>query len=190
MTILEFYKSARPSLRARGALVAGLGFLGLVWPDQALVAVVALIAMLIAIDGLSLLLQARSGSGRVRAFTVIQGVASLLVGIVVLATIGDPAIETRFALAAWSLLGGVIEVVLAAREKRDEDLAGLLGVSGLLALVMGALLIGLSDTDFAVLIGLFGAYQLGRGIVLISAAVMSDQAEVEGRLSDPAAETD
>ena len=51
-----------------------------------------------------------------------------------------------------------------------SDAAGLLGTGGVLSLTAGALLLAAPTGDLGLALQLFGAYQLGRGLVALALA--------------------
>ena len=72
------------------------------------------------------------------------------------------------AVAVWSLVAGTIDAIAAVRVGTSSSASGLLGTGAILSIVAGVLLLAAPDGDLRLALQLFGAYQLGRGVVALS----------------------
>lgn len=159
----------RWALAARGMLALVTGLWLLAAPLGGLVTLLAVIAMLLAVDGVVAALVAlwRYGDGEIWWIEAAQAVASLVLATLALGLPALSLLALLWLVAAWALWQGVCEVLLArlGGGGRWLELGGV--VSVVLALVMVAMPVigGLS------LVTVMALYAVVRGVYLLAAAV-------------------
>lgn len=154
-------------IAVRSGILIGAGVIALAFPDEGLRAAAVLIAALLVVDGVSVTAAAARNEGSLRWLLALQGIAGVVLGILSITLSGD-ATDVALVFAAWSLVSGVIDVLAALRLGGTSQAAGLIGTGGVLSLMAGALLLAAPDGNLGLALQLFGAYQLGRGLVALS----------------------
>jgi uncharacterized membrane protein HdeD (DUF308 family) len=74
-------------------------------------------------------------------------------------------------IAAWALITGVLQIVTAARLRREMRHEWLLALSGALSVVFGVLLIVWPAAGVLAVVTLIGAYAIVFGIALVALGV-------------------
>jgi uncharacterized membrane protein HdeD (DUF308 family) len=163
----------------RGAAAVLFGLLALIWPGITLFALVIVFGAYALVDGVLMLVAAfgnRNGvavGGGDRGWLIVQGVASIVIGILAFVWPGITALALLWVIAAWAVVTGVLEIVAAFRLRRELSREWLLGLSGVLTVLFGLLLViwpAAGALTLVVLIGVsaivFGVALLGLGLRL------------------------
>jgi uncharacterized membrane protein HdeD (DUF308 family) len=160
----------------RGIAAILFGVLALVWPGPTVFALVLLFGAYALVDGVFTLASAlgrnrdgtRTGS---RGWLIVQGIAGILMGILTFVWPGATALVLLWLIAAWALIIGVLQVVAAARLRREMRHEWLLALSGVLSVVFGILLIVWPAAGALAVVTLIGAYAIVFGIALVALGV-------------------
>jgi uncharacterized membrane protein HdeD (DUF308 family) len=154
----------------RGAAAVLFGLMALIWPSITLIALVALFGAYCLVDGVVALATAifngPAAAGR-RPWLVVEGVAGILAGIVTFAWPGITTLVLLWLIAAWALVTGVMEIVVAVRLRRELQGEWLLILSGALSVLFGILLAVWPASGALALVFLIGVYALVFGAVLV-----------------------
>lgn len=156
------------TLAARGVLALVVGLWLLAAPLGGLVALLAVIAMLLAVDGLAAGLGAlwRRGDGEDWGVEAAQALASLVLATLALALPALSLLALLWLMAAWALWQGVCEIVQA----RLETGLPWLGAGGLVSVVLAVVMIAMPALGGPSLVTVMALYAVVRGLYLLAAA--------------------
>jgi len=161
----------------RGILLVVLGVLALIQPAVTVVSLVLYLGIYAVFDGVLLVVSAIMARGEQRGWgwIVVQGVISVLAGLLVLTVPGFTAAAVVLAILWFvvisAIVGGILEIVAAFAHRRG----GWAIISGVLDILLGLVLmtaVVLSPTATALtLVWIFGIYAIVFGVVLVVAAI-------------------
>lgn len=157
---------------SRGILALALGIIALTWPQLPITVLLVLVGCTAMIDGvLNLLiglLHRRAGWG----WSILEGLAGLGVGALLIAiphTIGNLA---ALAIAGWAVLVGAIQLIMAVRQRRANTRSWRWqGVYGVLLLAVGVFFIANPAAGTALLGSAIGVAALIASAVLLYGAI-------------------
>lgn len=160
------------AILVRGIAAVLFGIVALLLPVQALAVLALIFGIYLLVDGVFALIAAiRAATHHDRwAWLLLEGAVDLLVGLLALAAPGAVIIGTVWVISAWAIVTGALMLAAAFRLHGSHG-NWLLGLSGGISIVWGALL------WFAPVIGAFvltiwlGAYALIFGIAMIAFAL-------------------
>lgn len=73
-------------------------------------------------------------------------------------------------LAAWSIVTGVLEVLVAIRLRKEIEGEWLLALAGVISILLGILLAARPDVGVRVITWMIGGYAIAVGIILVMLA--------------------
>lgn len=153
----------------RGILMVLFGILALVSPGIALLTLVWLFGVYAILDGVTaVVIGVRSRGEPHRVWTVVQGVVSVLAGLVALIWPGLTALALLFVIAFWAIIMGIVEIGGAFASRRSGSGAwGWTLAAGILNVVFGVLLLIWPAGGILALVWLVGIFALAGGIALV-----------------------
>jgi uncharacterized membrane protein HdeD (DUF308 family) len=157
-------------LLMRGVFALLFGLLAIIWPEITVLVLVLLFGAYVLVDGLSALASAFVGgrsAGR-RTWLIVEGVLGVLFGLVTLIWPDVTTLVLLWLIAAWALVTGFVEILLAVRLRQEIRGEWLLGLSGALSILFGLLLAFWPATGAVALVVLIGVFAVIYGIVLIA----------------------
>jgi uncharacterized membrane protein HdeD (DUF308 family) len=152
----------------RGVLGIIFGVAVILFPSIGLVVVVALFAAWALIGGISSLVSAwRSRGQREWWVGVLEGLAGIAAGIVAILLPPAAALALLFVVAGWAIVVGVLQIWMAIRLR--EQISGELwmGLSGLVSIVFGLLLVIFPGTGILSALLLVGIFSIGMGVAMV-----------------------
>jgi uncharacterized membrane protein HdeD (DUF308 family) len=161
----------------RGALAILFGVTALVWPGITVFALVLLFGAYSLVDGVFTLAAALGGrdrGGTERGSLIwlfVQGAAGIVIGVLAFVWPGITALALLWLIGIWAVVIGVLEVVAAARLRRQLRREWLLGLSGVLTVLFGILLMAWPAAGVLTLITLIGVSAIVFGVALVAFAV-------------------
>jgi uncharacterized membrane protein HdeD (DUF308 family) len=157
----------------RGVLGIAFGICAFVWPGITLVVLVAFLGAYLFVDGVVALWQAiRFRHERERwPMLLLEGVLGIAVGVVTFFWPGITAIAWVYTIAAWAIVTGILEIVLAIRLRREIEGEWLVILSGILSIAFGVLMAALPLAGLLVWVWLTGGYAIVFGVLMIALAV-------------------
>jgi len=159
------------TLAARGIAAILFGILTFISPGLSLFALVILFGAWALADGVfNLVMAFRAGKGERWGWLVLEGVASILVGILTFFWPGITALSLLFLIAAWSVVTGIAEVVAAIRLRKVIQGEWLLALTGVLSILFGLLLFAFPGAGALAVIFWIGAYSIVFGGLLVALA--------------------
>ena len=161
------------ALALRGAIAILFGLAALLRPDIALEALILLFGAYALVDGVFSIVGVFGGTrgGTPRWLLFIEGVAGILAGLIAFVLPGLTAILLLYLIAAWAIVTGISEIVMAIRLRREIRGEWAVIVGGALSVLFGMILavIGPVAGLFS-LIWLIGIYAVAFGILILIAA--------------------
>jgi uncharacterized membrane protein HdeD (DUF308 family) len=161
------------ALVIRGAAGVLFGIAALVWPPGAVTALVLLFGAYALVDGIFNLIAAFRAprEGKRWGWLAFSGVTGVATGLIAFFFPGITAVALVLLVAAWSLVTGIAEIVVAVRLRREIEHEWLLGLSGLLSVAFGVLLFLMPAVGAIALAIWIGAYALVFGGLLIALGI-------------------
>lgn len=154
----------------RGILLVIVGIYALSRPGMTLVAFTQLLGAFALVDGVFAVVAGIMGWAESRGWTILRGVLGILIGIFVL---GHPVVVGAiaatilvFVLAFQSIAGGVLEIIVAIRERKQIEGEGWLILTGVLSIIFGVILLMAPFASSLMLIRIVGAFAICFGVAL------------------------
>ena len=155
----------RPHLEGHGAarrLAIAFAVVILVWPSIGLTALIALFGAFALVSGVTTIVGAlqRSPRGGDRVWLVLDGLLGIAVGVVVFVWPGLSALGLLYAVAAWAIATGILEMgfALAARSAAGRTL---LMLGGVCSVAFGVIMLAHPGAGAVALLALVGRVRLG-----------------------------
>jgi uncharacterized membrane protein HdeD (DUF308 family) len=165
------------SIALRGVAALALGIISLFWPGLTFLSLVFVFAAYAIVDGVLALMLASKAIVQPRGWIIARGLVSIAAGLIAFLMPGITAFALLVVIAAWAIVAGISEIVMAVKLRKMIKYEWLLGLEGGLSIAFGVLLL-LSPLAGAVVIGLWiGAYALVLGGMLVAEAFRLRRAE-------------
>jgi len=165
-------KSTSTSLILLGILAVIVGIIAVAWPGVTILALVILFAVYAFMD---------AGLQAARAFSsrsagpvfghLLLGLIDLAAGVVALVWPGPTAYVLVIVVAAWALVGGLVEIFAGFQAGETAGTRAMFILSGLVSLAFGVLLFARPGVGAVTLALLFGLYSMIYGFSQITAGV-------------------
>jgi uncharacterized membrane protein HdeD (DUF308 family) len=157
------------ALTLRGLLGIAFGAFIIARPAAALTALVLVFGAYAFIDGLLSVLAALRGGRPDRSWwaLLLSGLAGMLAGLGAFLMPALTATVLLYVIALWAVVTGVLEVIAAARLRAQIPDEWLLGLSGVLSILFGVLIMIAPAAGALAVMLLIGAYNLVSGLVLL-----------------------
>ena len=151
----------------RGLLAIGVGILAWSRPDVFWASLVLVFGVYAIVDGAFAIFAAIQGETRDRAFHLYEGILGVAVGTLVFLYPDQAGTAIVLVIGLWAVASGVIEIVSAVRLRREIADEWLLGLSGILSIILGAILILRPQFGQVTTTYVLGTYGLVFGLVLV-----------------------
>lgn len=160
-------------LVVRGIAAILFGLFAFLMPGLGLGAMVFLWGSYAIVEGVfSLVLAARGGgAGESWGWLVLQGLVSIIAGVVTFVWPGITALALLVVVAIWAVLTGISGVAVAVSLRRQIRGEWMLVASGVLSILFGMALLVFPGAGLLTLTWVVGAYALGFGALLIGLGV-------------------
>lgn len=154
----------------RGAVAVLFGVLAFAWPGITLVALALLWGIYALLDGVLALVAAfrMKDEGKPIWPMVLVGVLGIAAGILTFMWPGMTALILLIFIAAWAIVTGILQIVVAIRIRKAIENEWLLILSGALSVVFGALMIWRPGAGALALVWVIAAYSIFFGILLLA----------------------
>jgi uncharacterized membrane protein HdeD (DUF308 family) len=154
----------------RGLAAIALGIMSLFWPKATFLSIVLLFGIYALVDGVLALGLSVKGAVHPRGAMIFRGLVGVAAGLITLLYPGLSGLAMIYVIAAWAVISGGIEMVMAISMRRRIQHEWLLGTEGVLSIIFGILL-AMSPLAGAIVLGLWiGAFALVLGGILLSTA--------------------
>ena len=150
----------------RGALATVIGVAAFVWPGPTFDVLVLLFGAYAFFDGVVVLsfgLMAAGTPGRWWPLLV-GGIVGLAIGVVTFVQPATTALALVYVIGAWAIVTGVLEIIGAIRLRKVITNEWLMGFSGAISIVFGAVVLAQPGTGALALVFLFGYYAILAGV--------------------------
>jgi uncharacterized membrane protein HdeD (DUF308 family) len=157
-------------LMARGLAAIALGICAMVWPGVTLLSLVFLFGTFTIIDGVAAILLGFRGEadGTVWWTMVTLGVLAIAAGIAAFAWPGLTLLVLATIIAVSAIVRGAFEIYAAITLRKELDDEWILGLSGAMSVIFGALIMFRPGAGLIALTLLIGAYMLALGVFAIA----------------------
>jgi uncharacterized membrane protein HdeD (DUF308 family) len=171
------------ALALRGVVGIVTGALILAFPGPALAALVLVFGAYALVDGLfSVVAALRTARGdRSWWALLLGGLAGALTGLAALLVPALTALVLLYVIAAWAMLTGALEIAAAIRLRDHIRGEWLLGLSGVLSILFGVLIVIAPVAGALAVALLIGSYALVAGIVILALALRLRSARSTGQ---------
>ena len=158
-------------LLLRGVLSIAFGLMALLVPAITLAALILLFGVYAFADGVLALITAIGGRGR-RGFwsLLLGGIAGIAAGVITFLYPGLTAITLLFVVAWWAIFSGAMAIASAIALRKELNGEWALGLSGILSMIFGVLLLLQWQVGLLAMVWIIGIYAIAAGIVLIPLA--------------------
>lgn len=156
-------------LLIRGIAAVLFGIAVLVWPEIALRTLVLLWGAYAVVDGIFALVMGFQGQPVYanRWLTILEGVASIIAGVIAFVWPDITALALLYVIAAWAIVTGILEFIAAIELRKEISGEFWLGLSGVLSVVFGVLLFVYPSAGMMSLLWLLGVYAIIFGVDVI-----------------------
>ena len=152
----------------RGVVALLFGVTALVWPGITITALILLFGAFALVDGIFAIVALLFGGGkREWGAQLFESLISIGAGLVALVLPGLTAVAFVFILAAWAVLSGVFQIVMAIRLRAEIRGEWLLGLGGLLSVVVGIVFFARPAVGLLSSVWVLGLYAVMFGVLLI-----------------------
>jgi len=170
----------------RGVLAIAFAVVILIWPNIGLTALIALFGAYALVSGVTTIAGVVSAPvrGDRRAWLVFEGLLSITVGVVVFVWPDLSALGLLYAIAAWAIALGIIEMSLAFALPLSGGRSLLLALGGVLSVAFGVVMFAHPGAGAVALLALIAAFALVTGAIQIAFALelRAGVAELEHRV--------
>lgn len=155
------------ALRGVAGILFGLG--AFVWPGITIAALVLLFGAYVLVDGIFAVAAGVRMRGQLDRWwlVVLEGIAGIVLGVLTFRSPDITVLVLVSFVAAWSIITGVLEIATAVRMRMLIANEWLLGVSGIVSIIFGVLLIALPGPGTLALVWLIGSYALIFGVLML-----------------------
>ena len=156
----------------RGIIGVIFGVLAFTGPVATLLALVLVWGVYAIVDGAFALYQIVLAGQQQRRWWpyLLEGVVGIGAGVMAFAWPEITALALILLIAAWAIVTGVFEIIAAIDLRKQIRHEWLLGLSGVLSIVFGILVVLQPDAGALAVVWLLGAYALLFGVTLIALA--------------------
>jgi uncharacterized membrane protein HdeD (DUF308 family) len=153
----------------RGVLAILFGVIAFISPPATIAALVLLFGAWALVDGIFDIVAAIQHRTMDRSWwlTILEGIVGIVAGVLALAFPGIAAGALLLLISAWSIVTGVIEIVLAIRLREQITGELWLAIAGALSIVFGVLLFLFPVAGALTIVWIIGGFAIAFGILLI-----------------------
>jgi uncharacterized membrane protein HdeD (DUF308 family) len=153
----------------RGVAAVLFAALAVAWPGITLAALVLVWGAYAVADGVLALVAASQVRDQGRPFwsLVVVGLLGIAAGVATFAWPKITALALLLLIGAWAVLMGAFQVVAAIRLRKEIDGEWLLGLSGVLSVIFGVLVLLYPGAGALAMLTLIAAYAFAFGLLLI-----------------------
>lgn len=151
----------------RGVLLLVFGILAALWPGLTLAALILLFGAFALVDGTFTLVGAVLHRESQWGWHVIDGLAGVIIGVVTLVWPGLTAVVLLALIAVWSIVFGLIRLVMAIRTRHVAEHPWLLGIAGAASVLFGAAIVLLPVEGALAITWLIGVYAIFIGALML-----------------------
>ncbi|WP_341864174.1 HdeD family acid-resistance protein [Gymnodinialimonas sp. 57CJ19] len=168
-TTLNFFARNWWLVLLRGIAAIVFGLMAFVWPVLTLSVLVILFGAYILADGVFSTIDAIRLRNEVDKWWLglLDGLLGIVAGGLMLFMPGITALVMLVFLAAWSILGGALRILLAVQLRKEIEGEWLLVVSGLLSIAFGVAIVALPHAGLVSIAWIIGFWAIAFGVLFI-----------------------
>ena len=173
------------ALALRGVIAILFGLAALLRPGIALEALILLFGAYVLVDGVFSIVGVFGGTraGTPRWLLLLEGVVSILAGLIAFIFPGLTALALLYLIAAWAIITGGVQIGTAIRLRREIQGEWALILGGIASVLFGLILAVLPAVGILSLVWLIGAYAVAFGVLLLITAFRVRGRQNTGRSS-------
>lgn len=153
----------------RGIAAVIFGLLTFAWPGLTLFTLIIFYGVFALTDGVFALIAAvKSGAPAPRWWLALVGVLGIGAGVVTLMWPGVTGIALLYLIAGWAIASGIFQIVGAIRLRKEIEDEWLLGLSGVVSVVFGLLILAFPGAGALGIAFAIGAFAVLHGVFLIA----------------------
>ena len=150
----------------RGVVAVLFGILAIVWPELTVLSLALLFGVYTLLDGITSIVMG-IGQGTDRVYMITLGILGVIAGMIALVWPQITVIVLLVIIAVWAIFAGVMQIAAAIRLRKVISNEWFLALSGIVALVLGLLLIVQPAEGAIALVIAIATFALVWGITLI-----------------------
>ncbi|MCG6928897.1 MAG: HdeD family acid-resistance protein [Acidobacteria bacterium] len=156
-------------LLLRGVLAILLGIAAFARPGMALKTLLMLFAAYVFIDGISNVIAAFSGRDDNEHWWVvlIEGILGIAIGVLTVFRPGTTGVVLLVLIAFWAIMTGILRIILAIRLRKEIEGEWWLGLSGLLGVLFGVIVMMKPGAGALSVLWMIGFWLILMGITLV-----------------------
>ena len=168
-SIAELFRHNWWVLALRGLAAVLFGILAFIWPGITIFTLVLLFGAYALVNGVLALVIAFKGPRRIRRFgsLIFGGLISVAAGVIAFIWPGMTAFSLVIVIAAWAIVNGIAEIVVAIRLRKEISGEWLLIVAGIASSLFGVCLFLNPLIGALVLVWWIGGFTFAFGILLM-----------------------
>jgi uncharacterized membrane protein HdeD (DUF308 family) len=153
----------------RGVVALAFGVLAFVWPGATALALVFLFAAYALIDGvLTISAAVRNREVNERWWLgLLEGLVDIAAGVIAILFPGMTAVVAVFVVAIWAIITGILEIAAAVRLRQEISNEWALGLTGLVSVVLGVIMVINPGAGLLGLVWAIGSYAIIFGLLMI-----------------------
>lgn len=165
----------------RGIAAILFGVSAIVWPGQTLVTLTMLFAAFAFVDGVFEVVHALSHRQEIEhwGLLLIEGLFGIVFGALALQspelTTAIGGVIIAFYIAAWAIITGAIRIVMAIRLRKEIEGEWLMGLSGVISILFGIMIMARPASGVLALLYLVAAWAILLGAIQVALAFKARQ---------------
>lgn len=161
------------SMLVGGIVAIAFSIAIVVWPSISLSVLIALFGAFALVSGITTIAGAFSVpvAGKERAWIVIQGLLGVVVGVVVFVWPNLSALGLLYAIGAWAIAVGILEIALSFELPISGSRSLLVGLTGALSIAFGVIMFAEPGAGAIALLALIAAFLLMTGVMQMTYAL-------------------
>ena len=151
----------------RGFLAIAFGLLAILWPGLTIGVLIILFGVYVLFEGVLALSAAfRHRDRKWWWVLLLEGIAGIIVGLFAFIWPGVTAVVLLVFIAVWAILTGILEIAAAVQLRKQLKGEWALGLTGVLSILIGFILVANPGAGAVALVWLIGIYAIIFGILL------------------------
>jgi uncharacterized membrane protein HdeD (DUF308 family) len=161
------------ALAIRGLIALIFGILCFVWPGMTIRVLIFIFGFFALADGILALLgffrAVKEGSGW--GSLLFEAIVGIVVGLIVVFYPGLSAIALVYWIAAWAIVTGIFEIIVAIRIRKEVKGEWVMVVSGIVSILFGLILFSRPGVGALAVVWIIGIYAIVFGVLMLGLAV-------------------
>jgi uncharacterized membrane protein HdeD (DUF308 family) len=159
----------RTMILFRGIAAVLFGIITLVWPGLTVSTLVLLFGLFAVVNGITTVAHALRNTGEQGwVVLLIEGILSILAGVVALVWPNITTLAFLYVLVAWAIVTGVMEILAPLSFPMSVGRAALMVLAGLVSIIFGILIAAQPASGLLAVVWLIGTYAIVFGIMYIA----------------------